>query len=178
MNRIRSVASAIGIACLASAAQAQPRIADVYWRTVPVADYDRETKVFIDHAVVVLPPTHIGVARPAQPLAGMYAWRMTFVGTRSVTLVLRPDSTLAVNDDRMVLRNSKVFRCRNDAQWMWECKEPVMASARRMRDHIELRITDPAVSKEIRAAKPNVLLRQLVEPGGRFLVDETGVLLR
>lgn len=46
-----------------------------------------------------------------------------------------------------------------------------------MRDHIELDITDLAIAKQLRANRPSILYRQLLEPGGRFMVDETGVIV-
>ncbi|MBL0939168.1 MAG: hypothetical protein IBJ03_09750 [Gemmatimonadaceae bacterium] len=179
MSRTLAAATLCAWLSLGTVAHAQGlRKEGVYWnQSVPVADRDRETKVFIDHTLVVLPPTYIHVKRPDPSEHGFYAWKMTFNGRTSITLVLRSDTALTAKDDRSVLRATALYLCRDSEQPMLDCTTPVRSSVRRMRDHIELDITDLAIAKQLRASRPSILYRQLIEPGGRFMVDETGVIV-
>ena len=162
---------------VANSAQAQLRAQGVYRGSVPIREYDRETKVFREHVVVNLPPSYLGLPRPSEPVVGYYAWKLSFNGNSPLTFVLRTDSALAAKDDQTVLRAARLYLCRDSEQWLLECDTPVRATARRSREHIELDIQDPSLASRLRAGKPTLLFRQLIEPGGRFRVDEVGVLV-
>jgi hypothetical protein len=175
----RVLCPALALAMLApSVAGAQVRTSGLYppWSLVP--NYDRETEVWRERIRVMLLPTYLGMPRPDPPVRGFYAWKMTFDGATPVTLVLRPDSAMAATDDRAVLRASRLYRCQDADQPVLECDVPVRATTRRAREHIELTIEDGALATTLRAGKPTMLYRQLFEPGGRFRVDEAGVIVR
>lgn len=170
---------ALALAMLAPCeAGAQPRTSGLYRPWNPVRNYDRETEVWRERIRVMLLPTYFGMRRPEPPIRGFYAWKMTFDGATPVTLVLRPDSAMAATDDRAVLRASRLYRCQDADQPVLECDVPVRATARRAREHIELTIEDGALAATLRAGRPTILYRQLFEPGGRFRVDEVGVIVR
>lgn len=165
------------VICAANTAHAQLRTQGVYRPSAGIREYDRETKVFREHIVVILPPSYLGVARPTEPVPGYYAWKLTFNGASPLTFALRSDSAVTAPNDQVVLRTTRLYLCRDAEQWLLDCTTPVRATARRSREHIELDILDPALASKLRAGKPTILYRQLIEPGGRFRVDEVGVLV-
>ncbi len=181
MNRIRTFAIVLlGIvALLASAerAHAQFRKTGLYAPNVRVPRYDYQTEVFREHIVVVLPPSYLMLKRPSPPTRGIYAWKFTFGQTPILTLVFRPDSALRAANDGAVIRASKLYLCQSSDAWVMDCSIPVRASAREGNEGIMIDITEPEIVAKIRATKPGILLRQLFEPGGRFRVDETGIII-
>lgn len=146
--------------------------------TVAIPDYDAESTVFREHVEVVLPPTYLLVRRPDPPLRGFYVWKFSFAGNPGVSFVFRADSALSASDDRTVVRASALYECRSSEQWALDCKTPVRATARTGSGGVVIDIKEPSVVARIRAAQATVLQRRLIEPGGRFRVDETGIKYR
>lgn len=175
----RIVGAALALVVVAPCTvDAQIRTSGLYHPRISVPDHDRETEVWRERIRVMLVPTYVGMRRPEPPVRGFYAWKMTFDGATPVTLVLRPDSAMAAVDERAVLRASRLYRCQDADQPVLECDVPVRATARRAREHLELTIEDGALAATLRAGRPTILYRQLFEPGGRFRVDEVGVIVR
>lgn len=160
-----------------TAAWGQIRVRGLYHPSMAIPEYDRETKVLREHVLVVLPPTYLGMTRPVPPVHGFYVWKLSFNGNNPLSFVLRTDSAVAAKDERDVLRLTKLYLCRDADQPVRECSTPVKFRARRAREHIEVDILDTEVSAKLRAGRPSILNRQLLEPGGRFRVDEVGVLV-
>lgn len=181
MRRISSLVVATIVACVfaipaaTSPLVAQPRIAGVYMGGTPIPGYDSETRVFREHIEVVLPPTYLRVRHPDPPVRGYYAWKFSFGRNAIVTLVFRTDTALLASDDKSVLRASKLYLCRDSNQWLLDCTIPVRATSRTGSGGIVVDITEPQIVARIRETRPGVLMRQLIEPGGRFRVDEIGI---
>jgi hypothetical protein len=158
-------------------ADAQLQTSKVYYATAMIADYERESKVWREHALVILPPTNLHLARPNPAEQGFFAWKLTFNGTDPITMVLRTDSAVAAVDERQVLRASTLYVCHDDKQPILDCRTPVHASAKRIGQAIHLDIIDRGIASRLRTSNPTILYRQLIEPGGRIRVDETGVIV-
>ncbi len=171
------VAGILALLAASKSGQAQPRVVGIYYPNVAVPRYDYQTEVFREHIEVVLPPSYLRVQRPTPPLRGFYAWKFTFGISPIATFVFRPDTALSATNDKMVIRASRLYLCPSTDAWVMDCIIPVRATAREGNDGLIIDITEPKLVATISAAKPRVLLRQLFEPGGRFCVDETGIIV-
>ena len=139
---------------------------------------DRKAEVFRESIEVVFPLPYLNVRKPEPPVAGFYAWRVSFGGQADLTVVLRADTALRSSSNRTVVGASSLRRCPTDATSVLDCTAPLRGHARVGMDVITLEITDPAFVALVRKRQLSVLVRQVFEPGGRFRVDHVGILYR
>jgi hypothetical protein len=158
-----------------SAGDAQLRPRGIYHDGLAVPGYDAESHVYREHIEVLLPPTYLLVKRPKPAVVGYFAWKFSFGTEAQVTLVFRSNTALRVNDERAVLRASKLYLCDSYDQWILDCTRPISGRASLARGGVVIDIREPALVSAIRSRAPTTLVRQLFEPGGRFRVDETGI---
>ena len=174
-KRTHVVAALLASIAIVTTSQAQARTAGLYSGTTPIARYEYESFVYLSHIEVLLPPSYIRVRRPEPAIRGFYAWKFSFGENPFLTLVLRSDSALAVQDDKAVIRASKVYLCENAAQLIYDCKIPVHANLSIRSGGVMVDIVEKEIVANVLAKSPIVLQRQIIEPGGRFRVDETGI---
>lgn len=156
-------------------APAQLRPRGIYLDGVAIPGYDAESHVYREHIEVLLPPTYLLAKRPDPAVVGFFAWKFSFGTNSPVTFVFRADTALRVNDERAILRASRLFLCEAPEQWILTCNIPIAAKATMAHGGVVIDIRAPEIVSAIRASAPTVLVRQLFEPGGRFRVDETGI---
>jgi hypothetical protein len=165
----RALGFAITMLCLfdVASASAQSRL-----------KIEDSAQVFFERVVIKVPPPYQYVQKPHPPVAGFYAWRMSFAGQSNLTVVLRTDSALRTSSTHEVVRASTLRRCPADARSVLDCTAPLLGSARVGRDAIIIEITDPDFMTLVRQRHPDAIVRHVFEPGGRFRVNHIGLRYR
>jgi hypothetical protein len=176
--KLRRVVSLVGlfvVSAPSNQADAQLRPHGVYRDGVAIPAYDGESHVYREHIEVLLPPTYLRVKRPNPATVGYFAWKFSFGTDQPLTVVFRADTALRVNEDRAILRASRLYLCDSVEQWVLDCTRPISGRAYLSRGGVVIEIREPSLISTIRDRAPTTLVRQLFEPGGRFRVDETGI---
>jgi hypothetical protein len=141
----------------------------------PITQLDVTADVFRDHMIVRLPKPYLDVKKPDPPIEGYFAWKLSAEGTHSFAVVFRTDSAIRTTDVGEVLKHTRLYLCPTISSTVLECTTPITSTARSTTVNvIELDITEASVVERIRAGKPAILLRQTLEPAGRFRVDHIG----
>lgn len=140
----------------------------------PVPQYLEKAVVTYGRIEVKLPPAYLLVRWPEPPVRGYYAWKVTFGDDSASTVVLRTDSAIAAKSSRDVVRASALYRCPLRDTPVLECVERIQGAGRAGQSAVMLDITELAFVSRVRSHKPEVILRQMFEPGGRFRVDHVG----
>lgn len=141
----------------------------------PLTSIDKKADVFREQIDVTFPLPYLDVRKPEPPVVGFYAWRVSFGGAADLTVVLRADTALRTSSSWAVVRASSLRRCPPNATSVMDCTAPIRGRARVGADAIIVEITDPDFVKLVRQRGPEVLVRHVFEPGGRFRVDHIGM---
>jgi hypothetical protein len=157
------------VACIVDAASAHAQ---------RKAGYDEKAVVFRDMIELTLPPPYLLLPWPNPPIAGYYAWKISFGNDSASVIVFRTDSAISARTLRDVVRQGALYSCESDQTSVIDCMTKVRGSARPGFDGLVLQITEPNLVARVRQARAPVYLRQLFEPGGRFRVDHIGAIYK
>ena len=143
-----------------------------------VPPYNQPTEVFRERIVVPLPLPYLSEKRPNPSVNGYYVYKVVFGSDDESTIVYRTNEPLRATTDRQVLRASSFWLCPKGVAWALKCDIPVKGSARIGADALILEITEPSVVKRVRSRSPDIAIRQVFHPGGRFRVDHVNIRYR
>jgi hypothetical protein len=140
----------------------------------PKAGYDEKAVVFREMIELTLPPPYLLLPWPDPPVAGYFAWKVSFGNDSTGIIVFRTDSAITARTLRDVVRRGALYSCESSHTSVMDCTTKIRGNARSGLDGLVLQITEPKLVARVRQAQAPVYLRQLFEPGGRFRVDHIG----
>ncbi len=146
----------------------------------PKVAYEENAVVFRNMIELKVSPPYLMTPWPNPPVAGFFAWKISFGNDSLSTVVFRTDSAVTVKNTGEALRASNFYRCPSSSSVILDCVDKLKGSVRSVfgGGALVVQITDSAFVRRVREVGARVYVRELIEPGGRFHIDHIGVTYR
>jgi hypothetical protein len=134
--------------------------------------YDQRAVVSASKIVFSFPRPYNLVEAPNPPLLGYYAWRVSIETTPALSFVLSTPTPLRTQDHDAIVRASSLRLCPSSTSTIAECTKPIEGEGHVNAQSIKLELKDASLIALIRKARPEAYWRTVIEPGGRYAVDQ------